>query len=61
MLNKRTGGRLFVDRHSADGVDGSLGCVHFVCRYVLLIIFFHEMPTSSLRDSPHISARFSKR
>jgi hypothetical protein len=63
IMLKRPGSSLFAYGHSADGIDRLIGCVHFVRTpgdvYLLLIIFFHAMPTSSLRDCAQIPDKFS--
>lgn len=62
VVFERAGGSLLVDGHSADGIDCPMGCSHFVCLQgdvcLLLIILFHAMPTSSLRDPPHVPEKF---
>ena len=61
---KRTGGSLLIDGHFADGIDRPIGGLRVVCTpgavYLLLVIFFHAMPASSLRDSSHVPAKFPK-
>jgi hypothetical protein len=40
MVLKRTGGSLFADGHSADGINRLIDGVHF-CKGLPVLIFFH--------------------